>query len=315
FPHEPLSSPSFSPFLLNGRHRYYHHRVGLPHTAAATHSTGLPNTFCKAPICSSVSPFFPSFTFIFISSTEGYPSQKKPLPKTPLYSARSRGCCDRGAQSSVEDDSEAAEQKSAWTARKRLYAENLPLSLTEADIRSLFEQCGTVKKVELVKHKDGKSRGFSFITLSTPDEAFSAIDKLDSIEIGGRIIRVSYAKTAKKPPTAKPTAVETRHKIYASNLAWKVRSSHLREFFMANSNPVSAKVVFDSPSGKSAGYGFVSFATKEEAEAAALALDGKELMGRPLRLKISRDLQTNPEDVANKPDNVSESSKVKEPES
>ncbi|KAF3788526.1 RNA-binding protein [Nymphaea thermarum] len=243
------------------------------------------------------------------------PVRRSPCQRIPCTVQEAEAVATEGPQSSVEDDSEAAEQKSAWTARKRLYAENLPLSLTEADIRSLFEQCGTVKKVELIKHKDGKSRGFSFITMSTPDEAFSAIDKLDSIETGGRIIRVSYAKTVKKPPSAKPTAVETRHKIYASNLAWKVRSSHLREFFMANSNPVSAKVVFDSPSGKSAGYGFVSFATKEEAEAASLALDGKELMGRPLRLKISQDLQTNPEDVTNKAGNVSESSKEKEPES
>lgn len=48
----------------------------------------------------------------------------------------------------------------------------------------------------------------------------------------------------------------------------------MKEFF-SKFNPLSAKVVFDSPSGKSAGYGFVSFGTKEEAEAALTELDGK----------------------------------------
>lgn len=96
-------------------------------------------------------------------------------------------------------------------------------------------------------------------------------------ELSGRIIRVELAKRFKKPsrsPPGSPPRVETPHKLYASNLAWKVRSNHLREFFSAN-KPVSVRVVFDSPSGRSAGYGFVSFATKEEAEAAISALEGK----------------------------------------
>ncbi|XP_028802883.1 31 kDa ribonucleoprotein, chloroplastic [Neltuma alba] len=111
-------------------------------------------------------------------------------------------------------------------------------------------------------------------------------------ELSGRIIRVELAKRFKKPPPPRPPksppAGETSHKIYASNLAWKARSSHLRAFFAENfKSPVSARVVFDSPNGRSAGYGFVSFSTRDEAEAAISTLDGKELMGRPLRLKFS----------------------------
>ena len=98
-------------------------------------------------------------------------------------------------------------------------------------------------------------------------------------QISGRIIRVELAKRFKKPsppPPPGPPPGETRHVIYASNLAWKVRSTHLRNFFTENfKTPVSARVVFDSPSGRSAGYGFVSFLTKEDAEAAISAFDGK----------------------------------------
>lgn len=100
-------------------------------------------------------------------------------------------------------------------------------------------------------------------------------------EIEGRIIKVEFAKRMRKPSPPRPpppegaVVGETRHKIYVSNLAWKVRSSHLREFFSAPCKPVSARVVFESLSGRSAGYGFVSFTTKEEAEATIIALDGK----------------------------------------
>ena len=102
-------------------------------------------------------------------------------------------------------------------------------------------------------------------------------------EISGRIIRIEFAKRFKKPSPPRPegrSAGETRHKLYVSNLAWKVRSTHLRDFFSENFKPVSARVVFDTPLGRSAGYGFVSFATNEEAESAISALDGKVIKKR-----------------------------------
>ncbi|KAF7829217.1 RNA-binding protein CP29B, chloroplastic [Senna tora] len=177
--------------------------------------------------------------------------------------------------------------------KKKLYVFNLPWSFSVVDIKNLFGQCGSVTDVEIIKSKNGRSRGFAFITMSSGEEAQAAIDKFDSHELSGRMIKVELAKRFKKPPPPRPPspppAGKTRHKIYASNLSWKARSTHLREFFTENFKaPVSTRVVFDSPSGRSAGYGFVSFATKDEAEAAISTLDGKELMGRPLRLKFSQ---------------------------
>ncbi|KAK9165534.1 hypothetical protein Scep_000725 [Stephania cephalantha] len=174
--------------------------------------------------------------------------------------------------------------------RRKLYVVNLPWRLSATDLKNLFGECGSVRDVEIIKGKDGLNRGYAFVTMESPDEARAAIDKFDSYELSGRIIRVEFSKSLKKPspPTVVPVRKETSHKLYVSNLAWKARSTHLRELIISSSfNPVSARVVFDSPSGRSAGYGFVSFATKEEAEAALSALDGKELLGRPIRLKFS----------------------------
>ncbi|XP_027361026.1 29 kDa ribonucleoprotein A, chloroplastic [Abrus precatorius] len=175
--------------------------------------------------------------------------------------------------------------------KKKLYVVNLPWSMSASDIKDLFAQCGNVTDVEIIKNKDGRSRGYAFVTMASGEEALAAVDKFDSQEISGRIIRVELAKRFKKPPSPRPPGPrpgEARHVLYASNLAWKARSIHLKQVFTENfKTPVSARVVFDSPSGRSAGYGFVSFLTREEAEAAISALDGKDLMGRPLRLKFS----------------------------
>ncbi|CAI9095339.1 OLC1v1031269C2 [Oldenlandia corymbosa var. corymbosa] len=165
--------------------------------------------------------------------------------------------------------------------KRKLFVLNLPWSLTVEDIKTLFGECGSVSDVEIIKKQDGKNRGFAFVTMGSGEEARAVIEKFDSFEVSGRIIRVEFAKRFRKPTRSTPQGTaqapsgqQTPHVLYASNLAWKVRSSHLREFFSAN-NPVSARVVFDSLSGKSAGYGFVSFASKEEAEAALASLAGK----------------------------------------
>ncbi|KAI3940498.1 hypothetical protein MKW98_024905 [Papaver atlanticum] len=174
--------------------------------------------------------------------------------------------------------------------KKKLYVVNIPWTVSVADMKSLFGECGTVTDVEIIKQRDGRNRGFAFITMSTGEEARAVIDKFNEYEISGRVIRVEFSKRLKKPSPPPPPGLgvkETRHLLYVSNLAWKARASHLRELFSTCSSPVSARVVFDSPSGRSAGYGFVSFATREEAESALSALDGKELMGRPIRLKFS----------------------------
>ncbi|XP_043693965.1 28 kDa ribonucleoprotein, chloroplastic-like [Telopea speciosissima] len=187
----------------------------------------------------------------------------------------------------VEENQEQTQQEQ----RKKLYVANLPWSLSVADIKNLFGECGTVEDVEIIKQKDGRNKGFAFVTMASGEEACAVVDKFDSSELSGRTIRLEFAKRLKKPspsPPADALARETRHKIYVSNLAWKARSSHLREFFSATSKLVSARVVFDSPAGTSAGYGFVSFATREDAESAISALDGKELLGRPVRLKLSK---------------------------
>ncbi|KAL2545392.1 RNA-binding (RRM/RBD/RNP motif) family protein [Forsythia ovata] len=211
------------------------------------------------------------------------PLHSTPQPiKSPRYKLRSTL-----RNVTVEED---AEQTQKVNQKRKLFVLNLPWSFSVVDIKNFFGECGTVADVEIIKQKDGRSRGFAFVTMASGEEAQAVIDKFDSSELSGRIIRVEFAKKFKKPsrsPPAGPPPGETRHKLYVSNLEWKVRSNNLREFFSADFNPVSARVVFDSPSGRSAGYGFVSFATKEEAESAISSLDGKELLGRPISLKLS----------------------------
>lgn len=94
-------------------------------------------------------------------------------------------------------------------------------------------------------------------------------------------MKVNWA-TPKKPkpapaPQPKPLPV---HNLFVANLHFEARAKDLKDFFNGdNGNVVSAEVIFsqDNPR-RSMGYGFVSFNTKAEAEAALAAFEGKVII-------------------------------------
>ncbi|XP_057977061.1 31 kDa ribonucleoprotein, chloroplastic [Malania oleifera] len=246
---------------------------------------------------SSSSTFFPlSYKFLpvklHVSASTPSLSLKYPLSPfllPPNSSPARRPSCELCCAVQEVTLEQVPEQTQELNQKKKLFVANLPWSFSVADVKNLFSECGTVRDVEIIKHKDGRSRGFAFVTMASGEETQAVVDKFNSYELSGRTLKVEFAKRFRKPspsPASPPTR-EIRYKLYVSNLSWTVRSGHLKEFFSANFSPLSTKVIFDNPSGGSGGYGFVSFATKEEAEAAISALDGKELMGRPIRLQFS----------------------------
>ncbi|KAG6684423.1 hypothetical protein I3842_12G062800 [Carya illinoinensis] len=232
--------------------------------------------------------------FLRVHVTSSIPTRFRSFPLSPLpfvcnYPTTNHHCFELSSALQEVVVEEQTEQTVELNQKRKLFVVNIPWSFSVVDMKNLFGQCGTVKDIEIIKQNNGKSRRFAFVTMASAEEAQAVIDKFDSHEISGRIIRIQFAKSFKKPSLPSPQGHldgETQHKLYVSNLAWKVRSTHLRDFFSENFKPASASVIFDA--GKPAGYGFVSFATQEEAEAAISALDGKELMGRPLRLKFSQ---------------------------
>jgi RNA recognition motif-containing protein len=77
---------------------------------------------------------------------------------------------------------------------KNIYVGNLPISVTEAELRELFEQHGTVHSVRVVEDRaTGRPRGFAFIEMDEAD-APTAIQATHGKYFAGRILRVNEAK-------------------------------------------------------------------------------------------------------------------------
>ncbi|KAK8705524.1 hypothetical protein V6N13_049125 [Hibiscus sabdariffa] len=182
------------------------------------------------------------------------------------------------------------EQDQQEFSKTRLIAQNVPWNCTIEDIRSLFENYGTVVDVELSMHNKTRNRGLAFVSMASPEEALAALNNLESYEFEGRTLRLNYAKPKKKraAPPEKPKPVPAFN-LFVANLSYEVRAKHLKEFFGSEgANVVSAEVIFHDNPRKSSGYGFVSFKSKKEADAALSAFQGKMFMGRPIRVQRSR---------------------------
>ncbi|KAK7270172.1 hypothetical protein RIF29_23123 [Crotalaria pallida] len=73
---------------------------------------------------------------------------------------------------------------------RRLYVGNLHFSITEADLRGVFEAFGQVELVQLPPDESGHCKGFGFVQFARLEDARSALS-LNGLEIGGRTIKVS----------------------------------------------------------------------------------------------------------------------------
>jgi len=78
---------------------------------------------------------------------------------------------------------------------KKIFVGNFSFSMTEAELRSLFEPYGKVDTASLVTDRDtGRSRGFGFVEMPDNAEAEKAIAALNGKDSGGRALTVNEAR-------------------------------------------------------------------------------------------------------------------------
>lgn len=77
----------------------------------------------------------------------------------------------------------------------RLYVGNLAFHTTEDVLKRAFEQCGNVVEAKLVLDREtGRSRGFAFIAMGSAEDALKAIEKMNGVDLDGRVLRVNEAE-------------------------------------------------------------------------------------------------------------------------
>ncbi|KAG8760487.1 hypothetical protein FRC11_000333 [Ceratobasidium sp. 423] len=76
-------------------------------------------------------------------------------------------------------------------------------------------------------------------------------------------------------------------KIYVGNLSWNTNDDTLRNVFSQYGNVLDSIVMRDRETGRSRGFGFVTYATQEEASGAIATANGIDLDGRQIKVNLA----------------------------
>lgn len=91
-------------------------------------------------------------------------------------------------------------------------------------------------------------------------------------------------------------ALTPSSKLYVGNLSWNINQDILKEIFSKFGNVTDAYVSIDRDTGRSKGFGFITFSEMSEAEKAREALNGSELEGRHIKIDFAQVKERPPRD-------------------
>ena len=86
----------------------------------------------------------------------------------------------------------------------KLHIGNLSPSTTESELKELITPFGAASSVEIVKDRDGLSKGFGFAEFADDAQARAVITGLDGKEIGGKTVKIGEARPRKNDKPAAP---------------------------------------------------------------------------------------------------------------
>ncbi|KAL5060118.1 hypothetical protein RYX36_031722 [Vicia faba] len=178
-----------------------------------------------------------------------------------------------------------------------LYMKNLDLDITETLLQEKFSSFGKIISLAVAKNNNGMSKGFGFVNFDKPDDAKRAMEAMNGLQLGSKILYVSRAqKKAEREQILHQQFEEKRKEqvlkytgsnIYVKNIDDTVSDEGLRDHFCACGTITSAKVMRDDK-GISKGFGFVCFSTPEEANKAVNTFHGFMFHGKPLYVALAQ---------------------------
>ena len=77
---------------------------------------------------------------------------------------------------------------------KKLFVGNINWNASKEDLENIFSQYGELEEVILIKDENGRSKGFGFVEMATPEGGSAAIDMYHGKMLDGRTLTVNEAR-------------------------------------------------------------------------------------------------------------------------
>jgi len=149
---------------------------------------------------------------------------------------------------------------------RSVYVGNIHLQVTDTVLQEVFQSIGPVEGCKLIRKEKSS---FGFIDYYDRRYAALAILSLNGRQLYGQPIKVNWAYTST------PREGTSGHfNIFVGDLCPEVTDATLFAFFSGYSTCSDASVMWDQKTGRSRGFGFVSFRNQQDAQSAINDLNG-----------------------------------------
>ncbi|XP_043999270.1 polyadenylate-binding protein 4 [Gambusia affinis] len=159
-----------------------------------------------------------------------------------------------------------------------VFIKNLDKSIDNKALYDTFSAFGNILSCKVVCDENG-SKGYAFVHFETQDAADRAIDKMNGMLLNDRKVFVGRFKSRKEREAELGAKAKEFTNVYIKNFGDDMDDERLKELFEKYGKTLSVKVMADS-SGKSRGFGFVSFEKHEDANKAVEEMNGTDLNGK-----------------------------------
>ncbi|KAK9210044.1 hypothetical protein WN944_002413 [Citrus x changshan-huyou] len=158
---------------------------------------------------------------------------------------------------------------------RSVYVGNIHPQVTNALLQEVFSSTGPLEGCKLIK-KDKSSYGF--VDYFDRRSAALAIVTLNGRHIFGQPIKVNWAYASSQREDT-----SGHFNVFVGDLSPEVTDATLFACFSVFPTCSDARVMWDQKTGRSRGFGFVSFRNQEDAQSAINDLNGKWLGNRQIR--------------------------------
>ena len=245
---------------------------------------------------------------------EAEPPKKKEKKEKKAKKAKKeekKESSDEEEEPAAEAEKEEEEEESSFKVHKKaeagaggagganptgtceVYMGNLSFQIDEATLQDAVKDCGKITNFKWLEHSDtGRFKGAGFITFETPEAAAKAV-AMNGTEILGRPMKVDFSTPRAnkgggggevRPMQDKPEGCTT---MFCGNLSFNVTEEAVHEFFGECGSISNIRWLEDKETGQFKGCGFVEFSDPDASLDKAALLNGKELLGRTVRLDFA----------------------------
>ncbi|ALC38012.1 CG11266 [Drosophila busckii] len=205
------------------------------------------------------------------------------------YGGRGRGGGGRSPANGFGDRTPPTELSPEERDARTVFCIQLSQRVRARDLEEFFSSVGKVRDVRLITcNKTKRFKGIAYIEFEDPESVALALG-LSGQRLLGVPIMVQHTQAEKNrlqnaPPPFQPKPHTGPMRLYVGSLHFNITEDMLRGIFEPFGKIDNIQLVMDTETGRSKGYGFITYHNADDAKKALEQLNGFELAGRPMKV-------------------------------